>query len=170
MCSLRFVWNIKDAAVSAVRQQSMCSPWTHCLTPNSPDFTPSDFSVSWGTFCAFSTRETHNLHANVTVHFTQITSQTLSDRLEELASGWDISSVSVKGLTVREKCPVCVGCMCQILNSRMEEAMFYKVSLFFTTQIGTYFCIQGAPGSNPIKCCQLWQYLLGFRTPSWECL
>lgn len=91
MCNLRFVRNVKDGAVSTVRQQSMCSPWTHCLTPNSPDFAPSDFFVSWGTFCAFSTLETHNLHANITVHFTQITSETLTDRLEELAPGWDIS-------------------------------------------------------------------------------
>ena len=99
----------------------------------------------------------HNMHANIIVHFTQITSETLTDKLEELASGWDISCVvSIMGLTVRENCPVCVGCMCQILNNRMEEVMFYNVSLFFfTTQIGTYFCIQETPGSNPIQCCHL---------------
>jgi hypothetical protein len=53
----------------------------------------------------------HNLHANIIVRFTQITSETLTDRLEELASDWDISFVvSVMGLTLRENCPVCVGC------------------------------------------------------------
>ena len=132
MCSLLFVWNVKDAAVSTVCQQSMCSPWTHCLTPNSPDFTPSDFFVPWGTFCAFSTHGTHNLHANTIAHFTHITSETMTDRFEELVSGWGIiSDVSVMGLTLRENCPVCVGCMCQILNNRMEDIMFYKVSFFF---------------------------------------
>jgi hypothetical protein len=156
MCSLRFVWNVKNAAVSTVCKQSMCSPWTHCLTPNSTDFTPSDFFVTWVTFYAFITHETHTLHGNIIVNFTQITSETLTDRLEELASGWVIiSDVSVMGFTLREICPVRVGCMCQILNNRMEEVMFYNVSLFFTAQVGTYFSIQETPGSNPIQCCQL---------------
>jgi hypothetical protein len=171
MCSLRFVWKVKDAALIKVCQQPMCSPWTHCLTPKSPDFKPSDFFVSWGTFCAFSTHETHDLHANVIVRFTRISSETLIDTLEVKAPGWDISSdVSVMGLTLWENCPVCVGWMWRRLHIRMEEIMFYNVSVFSPPLPESVHIFVFRRNLDRIPYYQLQHYVLGFHTPSWECL
>ena len=111
------------------------------------------------------------MHANIIVHFTQITSETLTDKLEELASGWDISCVvSIMGLTVRENCPVCVGCMCQILNNRMEEVMFYNVSLFFSLPKSVLIFVFRRHLDRIRYSVVIYDYLLGFHTPSCECL
>ena len=152
MCSLRFVWNVKDVAVNKLCQHLMRSPWTHCLTPYSPDFTPSVSLCFVRNLLCWSALMKPMIWTQI------LWCLSLGSHHKHWLIPWKnwllawilALYVSVMGLTLRRDCPFCVGLY--VPNIKQQNERLHVLQRFTpppTAQIVTYFCVQQTPVSNP---------------------